>query len=671
MSAVPQGIGPALLADATPEGSTSPNTPVDVAFILKAQHLTGLENKVSAGWSGKYLTVSEFAARYGQPTWVINDLSKYLAKFGITTTAYPDNLDVTAYGTAEEFNQALSIALKDYQVTEPVPGAMAMHGAPATQQATVHGTTGPVYLPSYLASRILSILGLTNYGPFVSQALPALHALGTAPATTTTTTCDPAKKPCIPPGERTPISFEDTYGLRPLENQADLGQGQTLAIVTLASLNPGAPETFWKDYLHLSVVPNKVQIVNVDGGAGAPSLNAGSSETDLDVEQSGAIAPDARVVVYEAPNTDNGFVDAFFAAASQNIAGSISTSWGESETAIQAAVLAGQESATYAQAFNEAFLESAAQGQSVFVASGDDGAYDPDGDIGTTNLGVDNPGDSPYVTAAGGTTLAGVQTYAAKRKNGSTLVEAVDIPHQMTWSWDYLWPMYKVFGGTSKASFAESAVGGSGGGYSVLFARPSYQVGVGASSYSDYEYLTPTAYKDTYGLPLPTKWVFNDHPMLATGTMTMGRAVPDVVFDADPQTGYALYDPQFLPVYGTPVEEYGGTSFVAPELNGTTAVFESALGHRVGFWNPTIYKLAAGPNSPFHPLDGHAVYGSKYYASETIGKNGKTYPGAKIYGTFSNNNLYYTGTSGHIYNPGSGLGYANLSKLEADLAAEG
>ena len=57
------------------------------------------------------------------------------------------------------------------------------------------------------------------------------------------------------------------------------------------------------------------------------SLDNGSDETTLDVEQSGAIAPQSNILVYQAPNTDNGFADEFFAAASQNVAGSVSVSW--------------------------------------------------------------------------------------------------------------------------------------------------------------------------------------------------------------------------------------------------------------------------------------------------------------------------------------------------------
>src|SRR5437868_6626869 len=82
------------------------------------------------------------------------------------------------------------------------------------------------------------------------------------------------------------------------------------------------------------------------------------------------------MIVYQAPNTDPGFADAYFTAASQNVASTVSASWGEWETVLAASILSGQAASTYLQAFNEAFLEMAAQGQSGFVAAGDAGAYD-------------------------------------------------------------------------------------------------------------------------------------------------------------------------------------------------------------------------------------------------------------------------------------------------------
>jgi len=134
--------------------------------------------------------------------------------------------------------------------------------------------------------------------------------------------------------------------------------------------------------------------VPVDGGSGAPSNGAGSTETDLDVEQSGAIAPGANILVYEAPNTDYGFVDAFAQAASSNIASTVSSSWGEAESLINVYTAAGAETTEYQASFDEIFEEMAMQGQTGFIAAGDAGAYDDSDEIGTTNLDVDSPGDS-------------------------------------------------------------------------------------------------------------------------------------------------------------------------------------------------------------------------------------------------------------------------------------
>ena len=103
----------------------------------------------------------------------------------------------------------------------------------------------------------------------------------------------------------------------------------------------GAPEYFWQNVANVPATGRTVTVDNVDGGPGAPSDAAGTGETDLDVEQSGGLAPGANVIVYQAPNTDPGFIDAFFAAASQNIADTVSASWGESETFVAAAVAAG------------------------------------------------------------------------------------------------------------------------------------------------------------------------------------------------------------------------------------------------------------------------------------------------------------------------------------------
>ena len=88
----------------------------------------------------------------------------------------------------------------------------------------------------------------------------------------------------------------------------------------------------------------------------------------------------------------------------------MSTSWGESETFLQDGIAGSTEPAAYEAAFDEVFLEMAAQGQSNFTASGDTGAYEAVSDLGTTNISQGLSGTSPYITAAGGTTLPGSQT---------------------------------------------------------------------------------------------------------------------------------------------------------------------------------------------------------------------------------------------------------------------
>ena len=340
----------------------------------------------------------------------------------------------------------------------------------------------------------------------------------------------------------------------------------------------------------------------------------------LDVEQSGALAPNANVNVYQAPNTDYGFVDAFFQAASDNVADSVSASWGESETLVKYITAAGEEDPNYTASYDEAFLELAAQGQSAFLSSGDDGAYPASGDLGSTDATSGNPDDSPWVTSAGGTTLPGSLTL-----HGITF----NFPTERTWGWDYLWasPRPAQIGETEE-QYAETHVTGGGGGYSGIESMPDYQRSVGAQNASTVEYLTPTDYTDpsqTFGLSLPTDWIFNATPSVAT-VHGSRRGTPDLSTDADPETGYLLlytFGDSSDPNAPESFEQFGGTSFVAPQLNGATAVLDSALGHRVGFWNPSIYKFAKQHNSPFTPLD----------ESDT-----------------SNDNLLFTGTPNAIYN---------------------
>jgi kumamolisin len=618
--AVAQGLGPIVLKNAAVLASTPPATPEIVSFILRGRNLLGLESAVGEGRSPQ-LTVAQFASRYGQSAAAITALESYLNQYGISTSVYPDGLDVTASGTAAEFDRALAVQQEQYKV----PAMAAQGGLAAIPAQQVHGTVQDPYLPAAIGTSVLAILGLTSYAPF-SDDLSHTPRGVTAPDTITPTASYT--------GNLTPADFARNYNLSPLYGLGLTGQGQTLGIVTLAGFDPGTAYYFWDNVLSMKPDPDRITVYSVDDGPGAPSQAAGSAESDLDVEQAGALAPGAHVVVYAAPNTEGGYADAFFAAASQNVAGTLSSGWNEPETMLQAAAGAGAEAPGYAQALDEAFLELAAQGQSTFVAAGDAGAYDAAGAPGTTNLSVSSPGDSPFVTSVGGTTLSG--TIAATADGAS--VKAT-IPAQRTWGWDWLWPDYARFGFRSEAAFAAAAVAGGGGGFSSFEPTPLYQDALDhevVGGYSDVPYLTPATYGTVDGRYLPTQWNFDATPAVRHGQGT-GRGLPDLATDADPFTGYLLYDPLASPALQS---GWGGTSFGASQLNGAAAVIDQFAGHRVGLWNPSIYAFAMSADSPFTPLSA---------------------PGT------GNDNLYYTGTSGQLFNPGSGLGYPDLAKLAGDF----
>jgi subtilase family serine protease len=549
---------------------------------------------------------------------------------------------VVANGTAGQFDAALGESQENYSV----PAVARPNGRAPVPAQTVHAISTAPDLPWQIAENVTAILGLTNYSDMVTNTIHSVGKLSTTQSSGSNACLALAG---LPDACNTTTNFEQNYGLTPLVAEGAQGQGQTVAIVTLAAVDPGSPEYYWTHVLGQSNGNRPIDVVNVDGGPGAPSDASGSGETDLDVEQAGGIAPAAHVIVYQAPNTDPGFADSFFMAASQNIASSVSTSWGESETVLAAEIAAGQETNGYAAAFDEAFLEMAAQGQSAFDAAGDSAAYDASGDLGSTNLSVDTPADSPYITSDGGTTLPWSGTVT-----GPTGINAnVSVPNQRAWGWDYLWAAIAKTTPTSLTDAAESAVVGGGGGFSTQYAAPSYQQGVsGTRLFSAVPYLTATDWQAVEpGDYEPTAWSFNPWPSTIYGYGS-GRAVPDLSADADPESGYLEYstsfeqgDPSEGVAPGPPLEGgWGGTSFVGPQMNGSAAVIDSALGHRVGFWNPVIYKAATSPFSPFTPLDQRGT---------------------------GNDNIYYTGTPGTVYNEATGLGVPNLAELAADFYYEG
>jgi kumamolisin len=220
------------------------------------------------------------------------------------------------------------------------------------------------------------------------------------------------------------------------------GSGQTIGIIELGG---GYKDEDLQAYFDkIGVKAPEVKWVSVDGGKNEPtgSANSADGEVDLDIEIAGGVAPGAKVVVYFAPNSDQGFIDAINQAVhdKENHPNTLSISWGAPEKEWTPQAMA---------AMNSAFKDAASLGVNVFCASGDSGAKDGEHD---GKLHVDFPAASPYAIGCGGTKL--------KSSNG----------HK-----------------TSEVAWNDHLLGGSGGGgVSDNFGKPDYQsnVNVPASSSS-------------------------------------------------------------------------------------------------------------------------------------------------------------------------------------------
>lgn len=224
----------------------------------------------------------------------------------------------------------------------------------------------------------------------------------------------------------TPSDIKKAYSLGNLN-----GAGQTLALFQL----DGFSQSDITAYANAFGLPNTpLEVILVDGFSGKPGNGAG--EVTLDIELMMALSSGVtKILVYEGPNTTAGVVDTYNRIATDNRAKSVSTSWGLSESQSQGSTI---------QAQNQIFKQMAAQGQAIFAASGDSGAYD-DG----KNLGVDDPASQPLVVGVGGTNL--------------TLNADKSYSKETTWSHG-------------------SGIGqGGGGGISSVWSIPTWQQGLATS----------------------------------------------------------------------------------------------------------------------------------------------------------------------------------------------
>ncbi len=498
------------------------NEPVTVTIALKFQDLPGAEVmmlKVATPGDPLYrqfLTPEQFQAQFGPSEATVAGVVAHLRGRGLNVER-PTATTLKATGTPAMIERVFQTTLHQFQL-------------PATDKVPAMTFRAPIVQPvihAEIAPAVGAVAGLSTRPVFHPRSRQAPTSLGdvlierkAVPGTVATGN---------PPGLLTVTDFAALYNVEPLYTQGVSGQGRTLGIVTLANFTPSDAFVYWSA-LNLKVDPNRLATVTIDGGPGPPSDASGSSETTLDVEQSGGIAPGANIVVYLAPNTDQGYLDAFAAAIQGNQADSISTSWGEWELLYESDSVTNAFSgqfATFAQAVHELLVEAALQGQSLFAAAGDFGAFDSfeffPPPAFTFPLSVDYPAADTAITAGGGTTLPGTQTFMLQ---GTGATVSVNVPSERVWAWDYLEPLCNALE-LDPISCGIFPIG-TGGGVSVFSPLPFYQLLTAGVRTSD----AGQALIDEAAAPPETLFALPAH--------FRGRNVPDVSFDADPDTGYLI-----------------------------------------------------------------------------------------------------------------------------------
>jgi kumamolisin len=288
------------------------------------------------------------------------------------------------------------------------------------------------------------------------------------------------------------------------------GSGQTIAIIELGGGFKMADLNAY--FTSLGLQTPSVSSVSVLGGSNAPSGDPDSADGEvmLDIEVAGAVAPKANIVVYFAPNTTQGFVQAITNAAHDTVTkpSIISISWGGPESTWRA---------SERTAMSNAIRDAGLMGVTVTIAAGDNGSADG---LKDRRSHVDFPASSPFALACGGTRLEGT---------GATITE------EIVWN-----------DGPNSAT---------GGGVSDSFPLPSYQSGAHV-------------------------------PKSVNPGHFVGRGVPDVAGNADPESGYEVQ----VDSLNTAI---GGTSAVAPLWAGLIALLNQSLGKSVGFLNPLLYSQVA------------------------------------------------------------------------------
>lgn len=381
---------------------TQGSAPLEIALVFHIQNRNQLEQKTAQGVV--FSSREEFLRKHGLPTSLLARTKRWLMQSGLQVTEQ-DDFSIWARGTFDTVARVFQIGFSEtYHLG----------------RRKFRPESEPT-LPDWLQPYVLSLVGLDNVGE--------LHPKHRQPRRDTE----------LANGNQGffPADIQRCYQVPPGLD----GSGVTIGILEFSNgFAESDLQAFWSSF---NIPAPTVEFVSVDGTPNDGGVSAQDMECTLDVEWAGAMAPGARLVVYEASagSSDRSFGLSvlknlrFVLNDSTRQPSVVTISYGDGESRFAAAVM---------QAWDSTVLEMNAKGMTVFVASGDEGAYGLHG-IGLPIRHVDTPANVPQVVAVGGTHL--------------TLDGQGQIANETGWT-------------------DTNDNGASGGGISQIFSVPAYQTSV-------------------------------------------------------------------------------------------------------------------------------------------------------------------------------------------------
>jgi kumamolisin len=559
----PMSIGgiPPLLRVSQLRGADRSNRILQMSMGLSLRNqgqlsalLQSLYNPSSPNYH-RFLAPGEFAQQFGPTEGQRQAVIDYLTQRGFTITqTYPTLIDFR--GPVSLAEQVFGVTINKYEGPDG--------------RGFYSNATQPT-LPAYLAPYVTSISGLDDanqfsHPPIPGQNAPMLHPRAASNCPAAGQGGGSGGGGIFGGGSQVayiPSQFARAYNYDGLHNAGLQGEGQTAGVFELDGYSQSDIQAYSQCFGGGNV---PVQNVILDGFNGQPG--AGAIEVELDMEVILSMAPHlAKLIVYEAPNTTQGYNDEF-ARIVQDRTPVISVSWGDCEKNM------GQQEVNQE---NQFFQQAATQGQSILVASGDSGSstcFQLMGGGFDTSLNADDPAAQPFVTGVGGTTL--------------TLNSDNSYQSETVWNGGF-------FGGAG------------GGGISQFWKRPSWQTGPGVNNpqYSNSMRETPDVSLDADPA--------TGYPVYCTAGSSCSSS--GGIFGGGTSGGWLTV---------------GGTSAAAPMWAAMVALANEQAAKagkgQLGFLNPALYKIGSGSHygSDFHDITPPS--NSSAPSNNDEGFNGGAYP---------------------------------------------